>query len=229
MLCWPFVVGGAAAVDPIARHRRPPRIQIVAPFAGHAVDDIAVPVHQNGRRRRILAILRDEVRTLAGRRFDQSCREIELRECRLQFLLEIGAQSIARCRGSGFRSDRRPCGRVRRGTRRNEDCWRARSMASVLVMSFFSRSQCSSRSRQRSEIRRRPEVARRRQFALLKHAGMQQFRATARRSTGRSGKTTCPRPFDHEKTNPAQRLRHELRRASVAGAVDPSARPHHRI
>ena len=29
-----------------------------------------------------------------------------------------------------------------------------------------------------------------------------------------------------KKANPAQRLRHELRRASVAGAVDPSARPH---
>ncbi len=30
----------------------------------------------------------------------------------------------------------------------------------------------------------------------------------------------------HDKANPAQRLRHELRGASVAGAVDPSARPH---
>src|SRR6266849_1178873 len=34
-------------------------------------------------------------RTLAGRRFDQSCRKIELRECRLEFFFEIGAQPIA--------------------------------------------------------------------------------------------------------------------------------------
>src|SRR5712691_11875535 len=40
-------------------------------------------------------MFRDEIRTFAGRRFDQSCREIELRECRLQFLFEIGAQRIA--------------------------------------------------------------------------------------------------------------------------------------
>ena len=30
----------------------------------------------------------------------------------------------------------------------------------------------------------------------------------------------------HEETNPAQRLCHELRGASIAGALDPSARPH---
>ena len=45
-----LVVGGAAAIDAIADHRRPPRIEIVAPFPDHAVDDVAMPVHQNGRR-----------------------------------------------------------------------------------------------------------------------------------------------------------------------------------
>src|SRR6266702_6093452 len=40
-------------------------------------------------------MFRDEIRTLAGRRFDQSCRELELRECRLQLLFEIGAQRTA--------------------------------------------------------------------------------------------------------------------------------------
>src|SRR6185437_17177953 len=37
------------------------------------------------------------------------------------------------------------------------------------------------------------------------------------------------RRIDHDKANPAQRLRDELRRASIAGAVDPSARSYQRI
>jgi hypothetical protein len=47
----PFVVGGATAVDAIADRRGPPRIEVIAPFSRHAFDDIAVPVHQNRRRR----------------------------------------------------------------------------------------------------------------------------------------------------------------------------------
>src|SRR5258708_37075801 len=40
-------------------------------------------------------IFGEKVRVLSGRRFDQSCREIELRECRHEFVFEIGAQAIA--------------------------------------------------------------------------------------------------------------------------------------
>ena len=46
-----FVVGGAAAVDTIVDGCRPPRVQIVPPLSRHAIDDIAVAVHQNSWRR----------------------------------------------------------------------------------------------------------------------------------------------------------------------------------
>src|SRR4029079_12654982 len=65
------------------------------------------------------------------------------------------------------------------------------------------------------------EVARHAEWALLKPERMLQFQATARHSIGRRRRELCarPRPFRHEKTNPAQRLRHELRGASIARAV----------
>src|SRR3954465_5762675 len=44
-----FVVGGTTAVPPIARRCRPPGIDPVAPLAGHALDHVTVPVHQNSR------------------------------------------------------------------------------------------------------------------------------------------------------------------------------------
>jgi len=47
----PFIVGSATAVDAIAGRRGPPRIEVIAPFSRHAFDNIAVPVHQNRRRR----------------------------------------------------------------------------------------------------------------------------------------------------------------------------------
>jgi hypothetical protein len=91
----PLVVSGAAAVDAVARGRRPPRIEPVPPFSRHAVDDIAMPVHQDGGRRRILAIFREQIGTFAGRRFDHARREIEFCKRRLQFFLEIRTQDIA--------------------------------------------------------------------------------------------------------------------------------------
>ena len=108
----PLVVGRAAAVDALAFGRRPPRIEIVAPFADHAVDDVAMAIGEHGRARGVLAILRQQIRSLAGRRFDQSRREIELGKSRLQVLFEIGAQGAVAGRDFGFRSDKRPCGRV---------------------------------------------------------------------------------------------------------------------
>ena len=44
-----LVVGGAAAIDALAFGGRLPRIEIVAPFAGHAVDDVAMAVGEHGR------------------------------------------------------------------------------------------------------------------------------------------------------------------------------------
>src|SRR5262249_30756954 len=41
-----LVVSGAAAVDAIAYHCRPPGIEPIAPLADHAVDDVAMAVHQ---------------------------------------------------------------------------------------------------------------------------------------------------------------------------------------
>src|SRR5450759_4455454 len=70
------------------------------------------------------------------------------------------------------------------------------------------------------------------EFALLKRPGMQQFpwivRHSDRADIGEDSAASSGH-FDHEKRNPAQRLRHELRGASIAGAMDPSARPHVRI
>src|ERR1700730_14947854 len=47
----PLVVGGAAAVDAVIDRGRPPRIQVVTPFSDHAVDDVAVAVAEDRRRR----------------------------------------------------------------------------------------------------------------------------------------------------------------------------------
>ena len=90
-----LVVGGAAAVDAVARRGDPPGIEIIPPFSDHAVDDVAVTVHQDRGRRGVLAIFGQQIRMLPARGFDQSCREIELRESRLQFLFEVAAQAVA--------------------------------------------------------------------------------------------------------------------------------------
>jgi hypothetical protein len=90
-----LVVGGAAAIDAIADHCRPPWIEIVAPFADHAVDDIAMSVHQDGRRRGALAIVRQEIGVLAGWRFDQFRRETQSSKSRGKFLHKIGPQRVA--------------------------------------------------------------------------------------------------------------------------------------
>src|SRR3981081_4123860 len=88
-----LVVGSAPAVDPIACNCRVPWIEIVAPLPDHAVDDVAMSVHQNRGRRSALAVFGEQVRMLSGRGFDQSCRKIELRKCRLKVFREVGAQS----------------------------------------------------------------------------------------------------------------------------------------
>src|ERR1700676_3472738 len=105
-------------------------------------------------------------------------------------------------------------------------------MASALVMSCFFRSLVSSNSANVSRYDAGRKWALRRDFVLLKPAGMQQFPPTAGARPAADDNSPCKaclKAYDHEKRNPAQCLRHELRRASVAGAVDPSARPHQRI
>src|SRR5688572_25236371 len=87
-----LVVGGAAAIDALASGRGLPGIEIVAPFAFHAIDDIAMTIGEYGRQRGVLAIVRQQIRTPAARRFDQAGGEIERSEGGLQVVDEIGAQ-----------------------------------------------------------------------------------------------------------------------------------------
>ena len=68
---------------------------MIAPLAGHAVDDVAMAIHQDRRRLRILAIVGEKIWRPAAWGFDQPAFEIEPRERRLQLFLEIGAQTIA--------------------------------------------------------------------------------------------------------------------------------------
>src|SRR6187551_1275879 len=51
-----LVVGGAAAIDALASGGGFPGIEVVAPFAFHAIDDIAMAIGEHGRQRGILAI-----------------------------------------------------------------------------------------------------------------------------------------------------------------------------
>ncbi len=87
-----LVVGGAAAIDAIADLRGPPRIEAAAPLPFHAVDDVAMPVHQHGGRVRALAVLGHEKRRLAAGGFDHARGEIERGQRRRQFIVEIGPQ-----------------------------------------------------------------------------------------------------------------------------------------
>ena len=87
----PLVVSGAAAVDAIFAPRDRPGIEMIAPLAGHAVDDVAMAIHQDRRRLRILAIVGEKIWRFAAWGFDQPAFEIEPRERRLQLFLEIGA------------------------------------------------------------------------------------------------------------------------------------------
>ncbi|MGY4422759.1 hypothetical protein ACVWY2_005208 [Bradyrhizobium sp. JR6.1] len=89
-----LVVGGAAAVDAVALDRGLPRIEPVAPFADHAVDDVTMAVGQYGRPRGIFLVVGEQIGPAAGRRFDQPGLEIELGEGGLQILDQIGAQRI---------------------------------------------------------------------------------------------------------------------------------------
>ncbi len=91
-----LVVGGAPAIDAIAFGRGLPRIKIVAPFADHAAHDVAMAIGQDRQQRRILAIVRQQIRALADRRLDYPGRKPEFLKCRLQSFHEIGAQGIAR-------------------------------------------------------------------------------------------------------------------------------------
>ena len=59
-----LVVGGAAAIDAIAFGRGLPRIEVVAPFADHAVDDVAMAIGQHRQQRGILAIFRQQIGAL---------------------------------------------------------------------------------------------------------------------------------------------------------------------
>ena len=87
-----LVVGSAAAIDAVVDRRHLPGIEPAAPFADHAIDDVAVAVDQDGRQCVALTMLRDEERRLAAGGFHQPALEIELGKGRTHFLFEIGAQ-----------------------------------------------------------------------------------------------------------------------------------------
>src|SRR3954469_4302740 len=55
-----LVVGGAAAIDALALGGGFPGIEIVAPFACHAIDDIAMAIGEHSWQRSILAIIRQQ-------------------------------------------------------------------------------------------------------------------------------------------------------------------------
>ena len=100
----PFIVGRAAAIDAVAFGRDRPRIEIVAPFAFHAVDHVAMAIGKDGRQRSILAIVRQQIWPLAGRGFNQARGEPEFGKGRLQVLHEISTQRLARPRILAFRA-----------------------------------------------------------------------------------------------------------------------------
>ncbi len=90
----PLIIGGAAAINAIVDPCQPPGIETIAPFPHHAVDDVAMAVHQDGRQRCTFAMLRQKKRRLPARGLNQAGGEVELGERRLQFLFEIGAQGV---------------------------------------------------------------------------------------------------------------------------------------
>ena len=59
------------------------------------VDDVAMAVGQHGRQRRILAIVGEQIRPLAARRFHQPRRETEFGKGGLQVVGEVGAERCA--------------------------------------------------------------------------------------------------------------------------------------
>ena len=97
-----FVVGRAAAVDAVAHLRRTPGIEVVPPLARHAVDDIAMAIDQDGRRRGVLAVFGQKIGAFAGGQLDQPGREIHFGEGRLKVVGEIGLQSVALFRVLAF-------------------------------------------------------------------------------------------------------------------------------
>ena len=217
-----LVVGGAAAIDAVADRGRRPGIETAAPFAFHAVDDVAMAVDQHGRQ---LSRPRD-----ARRPGTATCRSgIPPAGSRNRARRRTAASPVPdrraappRGRRSGFRSCRPPGASVFRNSP-DAKCWWALAMASVRVICcfFFCGARIFELPAQRIQISARLEAAKR-AICLAKARGIGK---TSHKIPAHRGRTT----IRHDQGNPAQRLRHELRGASIAGAVDPSARPHGRI
>src|SRR5882762_7713739 len=66
-----FIIRRATAIDTLALGGGLPGIEIIPPFADHAVDDVAMAIGQQRRQRGILVIVSQQIRAPAGRRFDQ--------------------------------------------------------------------------------------------------------------------------------------------------------------
>ena len=179
-----LVVGGAAAVDAVAvvvvRHgSRLSRHSPAMPSTTSPWPYIST-VGTEG----ILAIVRQKVRAPAGRRFDQPRREIELRKGRLQVLPRDRRAALAPLGILAFGLIGDPA--VEFGEKRAGMKLLARpgnGVGSGHV--FLSRSRNASRPPTYRDTTPAGSGHGSRQFALLKPAGMQQFRPIARRSIGR--------------------------------------------
>jgi hypothetical protein len=80
----------------------------VNPFADHAVDNVAMAVHQNGRQRGAFAMLGQKKRCLPAGRFDQAGGEVQLGEGGRQLLFQIGAQDTGPLGIQAFRLEADP-------------------------------------------------------------------------------------------------------------------------
>ena len=218
-----LVVGGAAAIDAVADRRCRPGIEPVAPLAVHARNDVAMAVNQYGRQLRGLAMLGDKEGRLAARRFHQPALEVERGKDRAHFLLQIGAQLrlAAGALAFGLVGDA-PFERVQElaGGELTVGVGDGVGSCHFALVIFSWQSLRRGKARQRIGRLAGREEPRAADFALIKPAGVKQSRENDGPRHQRAGEGSST---GHDQGNQAQRLRHELRGASIAGAVDPSA------
>src|SRR5207302_41057 len=87
-----LIVGGAAAVEPLAVRRQPPRRQTLAPLRFEPADHIAMAIAEHGRRGALFASLSDQHRPAADRVVDDLAGEAEPGEGWRDLVGEIRAQ-----------------------------------------------------------------------------------------------------------------------------------------
>src|SRR5688500_1947377 len=102
-----FVVGGAAAVPALAVDGERPRIEVMAPLAFEAADNVAVAVAQHRRQAIALVARRDEERSALGDRVGQDLGRIaHAPEGRRDLALQIDAELRPALRHLAFSPER---------------------------------------------------------------------------------------------------------------------------